>query len=339
MNKKMIVLQCALAGLLFSVLLLPMASVPNSIDVEINIDWPKEMRYDISNVSSRGISYNGTLEVTSSGFWDRSSFFLSLSANSEGWNWNIHPDKILFRENEKRGNFTLHLKPPRDYPATDVNKLMVLCEVTSLPGLATYLFRSNSHRAAVSPFIDYELEEMETEVHIESGRTYRVEVGARNEGNIPMEMTIDFFTDENLIVSQPKSDDLELSPFSTRKKVFFISTDIDNIEPERTYFLNITLNGSPPVYLSYDFHEIPSNNKGNINYINMSIISYRYLPEGEWSLGTSYHPLEDIVIDEVNELAVLETVKFSKSNNWGMEILIIILVLLTLIVYYLMKRK
>jgi len=282
------------------------------------------------------LKYNGSINANfSSSIMGSRRVFVTLSANTGGWEWEISPSSTVLNTGEKTCNFVFTLTVPHDHQANRKNKITIYGEATSLPGLTSTTFRSKTLRVSVSPILNQSLSVSEER---SKGTINKPTIILNNLGNVPMV--------SEMKVAERKILELEGWTFNFQEE--------GNLTVGAFQSLSNTLYIIPPLLPDIKDEEISINvtatshiqgreGDGVNGSIETSIEIIYHLgsqvSDTPWDPDTGFDPTSEISLEKERRLMVLETLRFGTIGSMDFGAYLLILMLMVSIIYYLRFRN
>ena len=338
MGKIAVSIQIVLIIGLMILLLPPIFWESDEPEISIFLDYG-DMENGMINVSlDRGnvLKYNGSINANfSSSIIGSRRVFVTLSANTGGWEWEISPSSTVLNTGEKTCDFVFTLIVPHDHQANRKNKITIYGEATSLPGLTTTTFRSKTLRVSVPPILNQSLSVSEER---SKGTINKPIIILNNLGNVPMvsEMKVaerKMLASEGWTFNFQEEGNLTVGAFqSLSNTLYIIPPLLPDIEDEE-----ISINVTATSHIQG--REVGSANGSIETSIEIIYHLSSEVSDNPWDPDTGFDPTSEISLEKERRLAVLETLRFGTIGIMDLGAYLLILMLMVSAIYYLKFRN
>ncbi len=339
MGKWSTVVQIFFVPPLIVLLLWPTLLPSETPKLSVALDCPESVLCNISLEDELVLRYNGTISADFTGRRvDSSRLFVSLTANTGGWEWKITPSSTVLDNTQNQSNFTFTIHVDPRHPAKSPNRISIHGEATSLPGLGSTTFTSRGLEVSTIPYLKQSVEIKSSSNNMGHGKIFKREVQLNNLGNVPIEsqmkvMDLEELESKGWTVYFQKEGNLTVKPFESTSNILRIIPLLLDITVPEEVVLNISV-----ISRSTDEIALPDNGD-MISYTEIRVKLYRVIPETEWETATSLDPTSEIRLEKESDLAILETLKLGIIGGLDLTIYILILMAVATLIFFAKYRK
>ena len=341
MGKRSKIVQVIFILSLIVLLLWPTLLPSETPKLSLTLDCPDSVLCNITTDNEEILRYNGTISADFTGRRvDSGRLFVSLTANTGGWEWEIIPSSTVLDTTHNRSDFTfiVHVNPR--HPATRPNRINIHGETTSLPGLGSTTITSKGLVVSVSPYLKQSVEIKGGSNNIGHRQMFKRDIQLNNLGNVPIQSQMNIIERHELELKDwtvyfQEEGNLSVGPFESVSNTLYIIPELlekDVIDFEEVAF-NITITSRPS-----DDIKLPDNDD-LISNIEIQGKLYREIPETEWETEPFLDPASEISLEKGRKIAILETLKLGIIGGVDLTIYVLILIAAVTLIFLARYRK
>ncbi len=339
MGKWSSIVQVIIVPPLIVLLLWPTLLPSETPEMLVSIDCPDSVLCNISLEDELVLRYNGTISADFSGRRvDSSRLFVSLTADTGGWEWKITPSSTVLDTANKRSDFsfTVHVNPR--YPANKINRITITGEATSLPGFGSTTFTSKALEVSVSPYLEQSLEIKSSSNNMGHDRIWKRDVLLNNLGNVPIQTQVTILNRDELeskdwTVYFQEEGNLSVRAFESASNTLYIIPQLEDLTVIEKVVINISSRSRPAADIA-----LPDNGD-MISSIEIHGKLYPELPETDWETENLLDPTSEIRLEKGREIAILKTLKLGIIGGVDLTIYILILMAAVTLLFLARYRK
>jgi len=307
--------------------------------LSVILDCPDSVLCNITAGNELELRYNGTISADFTGRRvDTGRLFVSLTANTGGWEWELNPSSTVLDTNHNSSDFIFKVTVDPRHPAKSPNRITIHGEATSLPGLGSTTFTSRVLEVSVSPYLKQSVEIKGGSNNMGHGKIFKRDVQLNNDGNVPIQTRINLVGRHELeskdwTVYFQEEGTLNIRPHDSVSNTLYIIP----LLPYGTDFEEVVLNISVISRPAAEF-ALP-NNEDLSSQTEIRLKLYRDITGIDWDTKTDLDPAGDIRLEEGKELAILETLKLGTIGGLDLTIYILLLMAITTLIFFVKFRK